>query len=301
MKEGEAIESRMVSRRISAAQKKVEERHFDSRKHLLEYDEVMDHQRKEVYGYRQRILEGGNCKLLIISMFEKQIELAVDRFLDRDYGAASFAEFMSNRLGLSFDASDFARSNFQEADKAAREKAGRAVMTQIQEGLDENLGSEEAREWNWQALSNQVNTRWGLKTTDRELKQVGKDNLMEYLAGKANESLDALDLSEGKHFLEPDWGPRSLCDWARLKLQIKLAPEEIVGKAEKQVGNLLLTRVKELYHQKEIEFPVLAGLTRFMSERSSSSNSGGGGGEVQPRRAVRLGQGTIPRRPPERG
>ena len=36
------------------------ERTFDSRKHLLEYDEVMDHQRKEVYGYRQRILEGGN-------------------------------------------------------------------------------------------------------------------------------------------------------------------------------------------------------------------------------------------------
>ena len=45
MQEGEAIESRMVSRRIEGAQKKVEERNFDIRKNLLEYDEVMDEQR----------------------------------------------------------------------------------------------------------------------------------------------------------------------------------------------------------------------------------------------------------------
>ena len=54
MKEGEAIESRMVSRRIEGAQKKVEERNFEIRKNLLEYDEVMDEQRKRVYGFRQR-------------------------------------------------------------------------------------------------------------------------------------------------------------------------------------------------------------------------------------------------------
>ena len=50
----------MVTRRIEAAQKKVEEHHFDSRKNLLEYDEVMDHQRKRVYGTRQEILDGSN-------------------------------------------------------------------------------------------------------------------------------------------------------------------------------------------------------------------------------------------------
>src|SRR5205823_6139524 len=93
MEEGQAIESRMVSRRISAAQKKVEERNFDARKHLLEYDEVMDTQRKEVYGYRQKILEGANCKVLVLQMLDRQIERAVERFLDREYGAASFAEF----------------------------------------------------------------------------------------------------------------------------------------------------------------------------------------------------------------
>ena len=52
------------------AQKKVEERNFDIRKNLLEYDEVMDEQRKRVYSYRQRILDGGNCKVLILDMID---------------------------------------------------------------------------------------------------------------------------------------------------------------------------------------------------------------------------------------
>ena len=60
MQDGEAIESKMVTRRVEAAQKKVEERNFEIRKNLLEYDEVMDEQRKRVYGFRQRIL-GGSC------------------------------------------------------------------------------------------------------------------------------------------------------------------------------------------------------------------------------------------------
>ena len=78
MQDGEAIESRMVSRRIEGAQKKVEERNFEVRKNLLEYDEVMDEQRKRVYGYRQRILEGGNCKQLVLDMIRQQIDARLE-------------------------------------------------------------------------------------------------------------------------------------------------------------------------------------------------------------------------------
>ena len=87
MQEGEAIESRMVSRRIQAAQKKVEEYHFESRKNLLEYDEVMDTQRKRTYGKRQEILNDANCKAMILEMIEEQVNSAVGRFLNPDYGA----------------------------------------------------------------------------------------------------------------------------------------------------------------------------------------------------------------------
>ena len=58
MKEGEAIISPMVTRSIEKAQKRVEEQNFSSRKHVLEYDDVMNQQRKVVYGRRRNILEG---------------------------------------------------------------------------------------------------------------------------------------------------------------------------------------------------------------------------------------------------
>jgi preprotein translocase subunit SecA len=275
MKEGEAIESRMVSRRISAAQKKVEERHFDARKHLLEYDEVMDHQRKEVYGSRQRILEGANCKIQVLQMLDKQIELACERYLDSDYGAASFAEFASNRLGVDFDAADFSRSDFTEAEKTARDKALRAVETQVYEMMEENLGSEDSKEWNWQALSGQVNVRWNLKTNERQLRQIGKDNMADYLREQANQCIADTDLSEGQAFLQPDWGVRSLCDWARLKFQIKMAPEELAGKDEAAIKQALHARVLELYRQREIEFPVRAAMARYMADHPQASGPGG--------------------------
>jgi preprotein translocase subunit SecA len=267
MEDGQAIESRMVSRRIEAAQKKVEERNFDIRKNLLEYDEVMDHQRKSVYGYRQEILEGANCKLRIVKMLDDQIALAVGRFLDEDYGPSSFAEFAANRLGVEFDASDFARSDFTEAEKTARDKASRMILTQITEAMDENLGAEDAREWNWQALAHQVNSRWSLKTTDRQLKQIGKDNLVQFLSEEAEKALAAVDLSGGRPFLDPDWGYSSICDWARLKFQIKLDVAELKDKPEDAIQALLHTRVLVLYRQKEIEFPVKVGMARFMAER----------------------------------
>jgi len=66
MEEGVPIESRMISRRIEAAQKAVEGQNFEARKHLLEYDDVMNKQREAVYGLRRRLLEGLDQKDLII-------------------------------------------------------------------------------------------------------------------------------------------------------------------------------------------------------------------------------------------
>jgi preprotein translocase subunit SecA len=268
MEEGQAIESRMVSRRIEAAQKKVEERNFDIRKNLLEYDEVMDHQRKRVYGYRQEILEGANCRLRILEMIDKQIDVALDRFLDADYGPATFAEFASKRLGVELDASDFGRSTFEEAERTARDKAERMIPTQILEAMDENLSTDvDASEWNWQALAHAVNTRWGLKLNDRELKKIGRDNLAQFFTEKAEASLAAIDLSGGQPFLAPDWSVRSICSWVDLKFQIKIDPQTLVEKEAPQIKELLHRTVMELYRQKDVEFPVKLAMARFMSDR----------------------------------
>jgi len=66
MEEGVPIESRMITRRIEAAQKAVEAQNFEARKHLLEYDDVMNKQREAVYGLRRQLLEGVDQKELIV-------------------------------------------------------------------------------------------------------------------------------------------------------------------------------------------------------------------------------------------
>src|SRR5580693_5040715 len=66
MEEGVPIESGMITRRIEAAQKAVEAQNFEARKHLLEYDDVMNKQREAVYGLRHQLLEGVEQKELIL-------------------------------------------------------------------------------------------------------------------------------------------------------------------------------------------------------------------------------------------
>ena len=58
MEEDVPIESKLITRRIAAAQKAVEAQNFAARKHLLEYDDVMNKQRQAVYGMRRALLEG---------------------------------------------------------------------------------------------------------------------------------------------------------------------------------------------------------------------------------------------------
>ncbi len=65
MEEGVPIESRMITKRIEAAQKAVESQNFESRKHVLEYDDVMNKQREAVYGLRRGLIEGVDQKEMI--------------------------------------------------------------------------------------------------------------------------------------------------------------------------------------------------------------------------------------------
>jgi len=85
MEEGVPIESRLITRRIEAAQKAVEAQNFEARKHLLEYDDVMNKQRQAVYGLRTRLLEGVDQKDLILEDYVSGIlaEL-LDEHVPRD-------------------------------------------------------------------------------------------------------------------------------------------------------------------------------------------------------------------------
>ncbi|HYM11857.1 MAG TPA: preprotein translocase subunit SecA [Bryobacterales bacterium] len=78
MEEDVPIESRMISKRIEAAQKAVEAQNFESRKHLLEYDDVMNKQREAVYGLRRRLLEGMDQKEYLQEIMRDLVGTFVD-------------------------------------------------------------------------------------------------------------------------------------------------------------------------------------------------------------------------------
>ncbi|MEX0702005.1 MAG: preprotein translocase subunit SecA [Planctomycetales bacterium] len=275
MQDGEAIESRMVSRRIEGAQKKVEERHFDMRKNLLEYDEVMDEQRKQVYSYRQRILDGGNCRQLILDMIDAQVERWTRELLDPDYRWGTIKQWAAQALGLELDVATIRDMDRQQLDEhirdEARVQADELIAEQVETDLPEDV--EDQREWNWLSLSKWANVRWGLNTNDRELKKVGRDEIVPYLRERAEEAIARVDLSALDVFLEEEFPQRSLCGWLNQQFTLELQPQDFAGmETVDEPVDFVKEKTRELYREKEVLFPVAVAMTRFLDERASGEH-----------------------------
>jgi preprotein translocase subunit SecA len=275
MQEGEAIESKMVSRRIEGAQKKVEERNFEVRKNLLEYDEVMDEQRKRVYTYRQRILDGVNCRDLITDMIRKQVGDNLKVFLDPNYGSDSFAAAAGNLLHVQLEARDFRNQPFPEAERIAHDTAYRQAQSHVFDAIEENLpADEEQSEWNWDALATFANTRWGLNLRDRDLKKIGRDMVDEFLIEKAHDAITNIDISACARYLEPSFGLSAASGWLRDKFGVEIGPEETAKLDPPQLIQLATERAIQAYDQRESEYPVLAGLYRYTSRGAAGQKQG---------------------------
>lgn len=80
MDEDEPIEHKIITRSVEKAQKKVEARNFDIRKHVLQYDDVMNQQREVIYGQRHKILSGESVKDNIFDMIEQIVDEGMERF-----------------------------------------------------------------------------------------------------------------------------------------------------------------------------------------------------------------------------
>lgn len=107
LEEGTVIEHPWVSRSIETAQKRVEAHNFEIRKHLLEYDDVMNKQREVVYAQRRIILEGEDLKTFLFDMINEIFPQAVDVYLSKDvapedWNWSGFDTWLKQKLGPSF-------------------------------------------------------------------------------------------------------------------------------------------------------------------------------------------------------
>ncbi|MGA2094637.1 MAG: hypothetical protein ABSH16_14745, partial [Sedimentisphaerales bacterium] len=127
--EGEPIYHKRISKGIAKAQKKVEERNFETRKSLLEYDEVMDYQRKIFYSRRRKILTGVGLKQIIEEMIEGSIDKTCKAILDEKYSVKCIAEWISANFSVDIKLADIAGLQPEEIERSrTAQKRARAMI-----------------------------------------------------------------------------------------------------------------------------------------------------------------------------
>jgi preprotein translocase subunit SecA len=144
MVEDEAIESKMISRRIEGAQKAVEAQNFESRKHLLEYDDVMNKQREAVYGLRRQLLEGVEQRELILEDYVGGIlshlldEFAGERVRQDQWDFKGLGEKLVDHFGFNLAASGI------KPETLSRHELGEEIfakLTETYEAKEKILGA----------------------------------------------------------------------------------------------------------------------------------------------------------------
>jgi preprotein translocase subunit SecA len=143
MEEGEPIEHRLVTRAIATAQKRVENHHFEIRKHLLEYDDVMNKQREIIYGMRRQILDGESQAETIAEWREDLVATTLDSYASadahpEDWDLAALSEALFAQFDVRIPAARFREVTTREG---LQELVEPAVRSRYEE-REQELGSE---------------------------------------------------------------------------------------------------------------------------------------------------------------
>jgi preprotein translocase subunit SecA len=148
MEEGVPIESKMISKRIEGAQKAVEAQNFESRKHLLEYDDVMNKQREAVYGLRRQLLEGVDQRELILDDYVGGIlsglldEFANERVRPDQWNIKGLLEKLVDHFGLNLAGAEL------KPEELSRHELGDLIFEKLKEHYEAKekiLGAETMR------------------------------------------------------------------------------------------------------------------------------------------------------------
>ena len=136
MEEGVPIEHNMVTKSIERAQKRMEGRHFDVRKSLLEYDDVMDQQRKAVYELRTKILKGEGISELVLDVLDSTLEMLLNTYANPevrvdDWSMESLARELKENFKIEIAPEDL------PLDRHSLEEM---LWTKVREALDAKVG-----------------------------------------------------------------------------------------------------------------------------------------------------------------
>ena len=155
MENGQPIEHPMVSKAVANAQKKVEAHNFDIRKHLLEYDDVMNKQREVFYGLRREILKNKNHREMLLEMAEELVDevlddIASEKIYPEEWDIEALDDYMMRQFSVPIkkqeEALEIGSGLSLPLENCDREKLHNAIMDSIQscyaikeQGIDPNM------------------------------------------------------------------------------------------------------------------------------------------------------------------
>jgi preprotein translocase subunit SecA len=153
----------MISKRIEGAQKQVEAQNFESRKHLLEYDDVMNKQREAVYGMRRRLLEGVDQRELILDDYVGGIlsalldEFCAEKLHPEQWNIKGLDEKLVDHFGMSLAAAEI------KPLELSRHELGEAIFEKLRqgyEGKEKILGAATMRYHERMVMLNVIDGLW---------------------------------------------------------------------------------------------------------------------------------------------
>jgi len=261
--DGSSLEDKRLSKGIEKAQRKVEERNFSTRKHLLEWDEPMDFQRKEFYLSRQRILEERELPALILGMIDNAIESKLDELLDPNYARACIAAWCTTQLELEITEDAINIEDLEFAERSIRtraiEEAHDAVRTSIGEYIDPD---ESPKSWDVGGLSQWASRLFNASLSQNQLRKMQPKEIEDALYTAAEEYYGNYDLSPIAVYLEEHYALRTLSDWAQHKFNVILPLDDLIDASKTEIEGTLKDRVRSIYHERELAYPVEACLER---------------------------------------
>jgi len=164
MKEDEAIEAGMLNRAIENAQRKVEAHNFDIRKHLLEYDDVANDQRRVVYGQRNDLMEEDDIEDVILEFRENVFRNMVNRYMpegsiDEQWDIPGLEKALEGEFGIQVPISSWLKEDEDLAEAEVNDRISKAV-TEHFEAKEAETGSEVMRHFEKALMLNVLDQQW---------------------------------------------------------------------------------------------------------------------------------------------
>lgn len=213
MEEDDPIEHKLITRSIEQAQKKVEARNFDMRKHVLEYDDVMNQQREVIYGQRRQILTGDNLRENILNMIHEIIDAQM-----QDYANEKLYPEEWNLDGL-----------IEDAEKIYA-PSGKLVKAEL-----EAMSRDELASYLKDIAEKGYNDR-ELMFGEDNMRELEKVVMLKVVDGKWMEHLDHMDMLREGIGLRAFGQKNPLIEY---KIEAYDMFQEMIGKIQEDIANLM--------------------------------------------------------------